>query len=178
MKLSGSTLTPVKLGALALTLVGVVGVSLGAGGGDSGLGLSVSAGALIAGLTAGFCYSLYYIFGKYFSNHYSSPNLFFYMLPIGAICLLPLVEFSHKTPTAWAALVCMAFFSTYGAYYCYYIGLKNMEASRASITATLEPVVASVVAYFWWGEAFSLLGYIGSALILAAVILVVMDGLK
>ncbi len=171
-------LTPVKLGALALTLVGVVGVSLGAGGGDSGLGLSVSAGALIAGLTAGFCYSLYYIFGKYFSNHYSSPNLFFYMLPIGAICLLPLVEFSHKTPTAWAALVCMAFFSTYGAYYCYYIGLKNMEASRASITATLEPVVASVVAYFWWGEAFSLLGYIGSALILAAVILVVMDGLK
>lgn len=171
-------LTPVKLGALALILVGVVGVSMGAGGDSSGLGLSISAGAIVAGLTAGFCYSLYYIFGKYFSNRYSSPNLFFYMLPIGAICLLPLVEFSHKTPTAWAALICMALFSTYGAYYCYYIGLKNMEASRASITATLEPVVASVVAYFWWGETFSVFGYVGCFLILSAVILMVLDGLK
>lgn len=171
-------LTPVKLGALALTLAGVAGVSLGAGGASSGAALSIGIGALLAGLTAGFCYSLYYIFGKYFSNRYSSPNLFFYMLPIGAVCLFPLVEFSAKTPTAWAALLCMAFFSTYGAYYCYYIGLKHMEASRAAITATLEPVVAGVVAYFWWGETFSLLGYIGSALILGAVILMVIDGLK
>ena len=170
-------LTPVKLVALALTLAGIAGVSLG-GAGDSGAGLTVSVGALIAGLTAGFCYSLYYIFGKHFSNRYSSPNLFFYMLPIGAVCLFPLVEFSHKTPTAWAALICIAFFSTYGAYYCYYIGLKQMEASRASITATLEPVVAAVVAYFWWGETFTLMGYIGSALILGAVILMVLDGLR
>ncbi|MCP3955338.1 MAG: EamA family transporter, partial [Desulfobacterales bacterium] len=101
-----------------------------------------------------------------------------YMLPIGAICLFPMVEFSHKTPTAWIALVSMAFFCTYGAYYCYYIGLRHMEASRASITATLEPVVAAVVAYFWWGETFALLGYIGSALILGAVILMVLDGLR
>ena len=170
-------LTPVKLGALVLTLAGITAVSLG-GAGDSGSGLTVSAGALIAGLTAGFCYSLYYIFGKHFSNRYSSPNLFFYMLPIGAVCLFPLVEFSHKTPTAWAALICIAFFSTYGAYYCYYIGLKQMEASRASITATLEPVAAAVVAYFWWGETFTFLGYIGSALILGAVILMVLDGLR
>jgi drug/metabolite transporter, DME family len=170
-------LTPAKLVALILTLVGIAGVSLG-GSGDAGSGLTVSAGALIAGLTAGFCYSLYYIFGKHFSDRYTSPNLFFYMLPIGAVCLFPLVEFSHKTPIAWVALVSMAFFCTYGAYYCYYIGLKHMEASRASITATLEPVVAAVVAYFWWGETFTLLGYIGSALILGAVILMVLDGLK
>jgi DME family drug/metabolite transporter len=53
-----------------------------------------------------------------------------------------------------------------------------MEASRASITATLEPVVAAVGAYFWWGETFTLLGYVGSALILGAVILMVLDGLR
>jgi len=170
-------LTPAKLVALTLTLLGITGVSLG-GSGDPGAGLAVSAGALIAGLTAGFSYSLYYIFGKHFSNRYSSPNLFFYMLPIGAVCLFPLVEFSHKTPTAWAVLFCIAFFSTYGAFYCYYIGLKHMEASQASITATLEPVVAAVVAYFWWGETFTLLGYIGSALILGAVTLMVLDGLR
>jgi len=79
---SKATLTPVKLGALALTLVEVVGE-------PSGLGPSVSAGAIVAGLTTVFRYSLYYIFGKYFSSHYSSPNLFFYMLPIGAVPAAP-----------------------------------------------------------------------------------------
>ena len=59
-----------------------------------------------------------------------------------------------------------------------HIGLKNMEASSASITVTLEPVVAAVVAYFWWGETFSVFGYVGCFLILFAVILMVLDGLK
>jgi drug/metabolite transporter (DMT)-like permease len=41
--------------------------------------------SLVFGLSAGFCYSLYYIFGKFFSTRYTSPNLFFYLLPIGAL---------------------------------------------------------------------------------------------
>ena len=79
------------------------------------------------------------------------------------------------SPAAWAALLAVAFFSTYGAYHFYYAGLKHLEAGRAAITATLEPVVAGVVAFFWWGEFFSLAGYIGSGLILTAVILMVSD---
>jgi drug/metabolite transporter, DME family len=169
-------LTPVKLVCLTLTLAGVTCVSMGAGGNGNGFASSVNTAALMSGITAGFCYSLYYIFGKHFSDRYSSPNLFFYMLPIGALTLLPWVEFVYKSPAAWAALAAIAFFSTYGAYYCYYIGLKHLEASRASITATLEPVVAAAVAYLWWGEVFALIGYIGALLILSAVLLMVWDG--
>jgi drug/metabolite transporter, DME family len=65
--------------------------------------------------------------------------------------------------------------STYGAYFCYYKGVRYLEASRAAIAATLEPVIAAVVAFFWWGEAFSISGYAGSAMILAAVLLMVLD---
>ena len=169
-------LTPIKLLALGLTLAGVLGVSAGAG--DSVFDKGLDPVAIGAGLTAGFCYSLYYIYGKHFSNRYSSPTLFFYMLPIGAMSLYPLVDFVPKTATAWMAMAALAFFCTYGAYYCYYQGLKYLEASRAAITATLEPVVAAVVAYFWWGEYFTPLGYAGSALILAAVVLVVWDGTR
>jgi DME family drug/metabolite transporter len=156
-----------KIIALALTLIGVVCV---AGG-----GIQITWSALLFGLAAGFCYSLYYIFGKHFSNRYSSPNLFFYLLPIGALTLLPWVEFSPKSPTAWGALLCIATLCTYGAYFCYYIGVHYLEASRAAITATLEPVVAAVVAFFWWGEAFGVTGYVGSAMILGAVLLMVLD---
>ncbi len=169
-------MTPVKLLALGLTLAGVVGVS--AGSSDQVLQTGLDLVALGAGLLSGFCYSLYYIYGKHFSGRYSSPNLFLYMLPIGALSLYPLVDFVPKTPTAWIALAALAFFCTYGAYYCYYLGLKYLEASRAAITATLEPVVAAVVAYVWWGECFTALGYAGSLLILAAVVLVVWDGTR
>jgi DME family drug/metabolite transporter len=161
-------LTRPKMIALALTLIGAACV---AGGG----GMQITWSAVLYGLAAGFCYSLYYIFGKYFVSRYSSPNLFFYLLPMGALTLFPWVEFSVKSPAAWGALLCIATLCTYGAYWCYYMGVGCLEASRAAITSTLEPVVAAVVAYFWWGEAFGVTGYAGSALILGAVVLMAMD---
>ena len=169
-------LTPIKLIALGLTLTGVVGVSASASAAIFEKNLDLL--AIGAGLTSGFCYSLYYIYGKHFSDRYRSPTLFFYMLPVGALSLFPLVEFAPKTLTAWTAMAALAFFCTYGAYYCYYLGLKHLEASRAAITATLEPVVAAVVAHLWWDEYFTPLGYAGSALILLAVVLVVWDGAR
>lgn len=158
-----------KIIALASTLIGVACV---AGGGGS---IPITWPALVFGLAAGFCYSLYYIFGRYFSSRYSAPNLFFYLLPIGTFTLLPWVEFSPKSPTAWSALICIAVVCTYGAYFCYFNGVRHLEASRAAITATLEPVVAMVAAFFWWGEAFSISGYVGSALILSSVLLIIRD---
>ena len=170
-------MTRVKLIALALTLAGVTAVSLGPGT-DSGTDIQISIPAILFGLSSGFCYALYYIFGKHFSGRYSSPNIFLYILPLGAAGLFPWTEFAHKSPTAWIALICLAFFCTYCSYYSYYLGLKYLEATRAAITATLEPVVAAIVAYFWWGEYFSSLGYVGSFLILSSVVLMVWDGAR
>jgi drug/metabolite transporter, DME family len=168
-------ITPVKLAALAMTLIGVSGVSIGTGNMD-GAGICINPSALFYGLLSGFCYALYYIFGKYFSGRYDSPTIFFYILPIGAVALLPGVDFSHKTFSAWMSLIFLAVFSTYGAYYFYYAGLRYLEPTKAAITATLEPVIAAIVAYVWWGEYFNLTGYLGSALILSAVVLMVVDG--
>lgn len=129
--------------------------------------------AILAGLTSGFCYSLYYTIGKYFSGEYSSANIFLWILPIGAIGILPFVDFAEKTPTAWMALILVSFFSTFIANTCYYKGVKTLEAGKASIVATLEPVVASVTAYFFLGEYFTPCGYLGAGLILSAVIITI-----
>jgi len=169
------SLTLVKLLALLLTLAGVFLVSyVPAGTGNTGMIVSVN--VILFGLLAGFFYSLYYIFGKYFSNRYSAPNLFLYILPIGALGLMPWVRFSGLSPVSWGALIFIAFFSTYGAYYCYYSGLKFLEPTRAAITATIEPVVAAFISFLWWGEYFTGFGYAGSLLILAAVVLMVLTG--
>ncbi len=170
------TMTFLKIGGVVLTMAGVIGVSAGGGGIAVYEGARISAGAVVFGLLSGFFYSLYYLFGKRFSGRYSSPNLFLYMLPVGAVGLLPFVTFTHKTVAAWMALGCLALFSTYGAYYLYYLSLRFLEPSRAAVAATIEPVVASVVAFVWWDESFGVLGYVGSVLIITAVILIVWDG--
>jgi len=168
-------LTRTKLAALGLTLAGVALVSYGMDRATAG---PVSGQAIFWGLTAGFCYALYYIFGKRFAPHYGAATVFSYILPVGVVCLSPWVGGSAKSPSAWAALGSMAVFSTYGAYHLYYAGLKRLEAGRAAITATLEPVVAGGAAYIWWGEFFQPAGYLGSGLILAAVVIMIRDSLR
>jgi DME family drug/metabolite transporter len=170
------SITPTKILALVLTLIGISAISMGKDAGQGSSPISVS--AIAFGLTSGFCYSLYYIFGKYFTGRYSSYNLFLYVLPIGAMGLLPWVTFAPKTPTCWLALMSLVIISTYGANSCYYLGLKYLDAGRASITATIEPVVAAVVAYFWWNEVITVQSYMGGAVILCAVILMIRSGEK
>jgi drug/metabolite transporter (DMT)-like permease len=168
-------LTRAKLAALGLTLIGVALVSFGAGRGEAG---PMSGAAVFWGLTAGFCYALYYLFGKRFAPRYAAATVFAYILPVGALCLSPWAVWSAKSTSAWAALAALALFSTYGAYHLYYAGLKRLEAGRAAITATLEPVVAGGVAYLWWGEFFQAIGYLGSGLILTAVVIMIRDSLR
>jgi DME family drug/metabolite transporter len=164
-------LTWIKLLAVVLVILGVFFISTT--GGNVSADTSIGILAILAGLTSGFCYSLYYTMGKYFSKKYTSANLFFYVLPMGALCLFPFVEFGEKNTAAWAALIAVAVISTFIANYCYYQGLKKLEAGRASIVATLEPVVASVTAYVFLGEYFTPLGYLGSVFIVAAVVAII-----
>ena len=170
-------MTRPKWAALGLTLVGVALVSQGSGTVQVA-GEGVSLAGIGCGLLAGFCYALYYIFGKVFADRYAAETVFLVILPIGGVFLTPWLTFGPKSPAAWAALLALAFFSTYGAYHFYYAGLKHLEAGRAAITATLEPVVAAVVAYFWWGEFFTPLGYAGAAMILTTVAVMIRDNLK
>ncbi|MBU1220933.1 EamA family transporter [Myxococcota bacterium] len=129
--------------------------------------------AIWAGLLSGFCYSLYYTIGKYFRGRYSSATLFFWILPIGAAGIFPFVTFSHKTSVAWLALISVAVISTFAANFLYYQGLKYLEAGKASIIATLEPVIAAFTAWIVLGEYFNWVGYTGAALILTAVLITI-----
>lgn len=168
----GERMTPVKIGAVAMTLCGVWLVSAGPGLLEGGANITVL--GLLFGLTSGFTYALYYIFGKLYLGRYQTPTLFLYALPLGAALLFPFIDFAPKTPRAWFFLLVLAGCSTYGAYSVYYHGLKRLEATRAAVVATLEPVMAALLAYLWWDEELGLLGYAGSALIIGAVFVTIL----
>ena len=163
-------MTALKVVAVALTIVGVAGIALGGGG-----SVRVTTAALGWGLAAGLSYSLYYLVGKVYFTRYATSAVLAVALPLGALGLVPFVDFAPKSALAWAALGWIGLVSTVGAFVAYAHGIRRMEATHASIVATLEPVVAGAVAFAWWGERFSLAGYLGAGLILAAVLGTILD---
>ena len=162
--LLGEPLTRGKAALVGLALAGVV---LVARAGDGGV--SVSAVALAWGLAAGASYASYYLFGKWVLHRYAPVTVFAWVLPVGALGLLPLVRFApDKPPAVWAWLVVLSLVSTYLAYLVYYTGLQRTEASRAVLVATIEPVAAAALAAGLFGERLGWWGWAGATLVFAA----------
>ena len=167
-------LTIRKIAAVILTMGGVAGICFfGKNGGGASVNFSTI--AVVTGIVSGLSYSMYYIFGKYFSSRYEASTLFMYILPVGAAAMLPFISFFNKPPEAWAVLIFLAVFCTYIANSFYYAGLKRLEPTRAVLTATVEPVFAAFFAWVIWGELFTLSGMAGAALIITGVILTIYD---
>jgi drug/metabolite transporter, DME family len=161
-------MTPAKLSALAIATIGVAGIATSGGG-----TVRVSGAGIAWGLSAGFAYALFYLFGKRFFGVYPTATLFLWALPAGALTMLPLVRFAPKGAVAWGGLAFIALVPTWLAYVCYAAGLRRVEATRASVVATVEPVVAAVGAYLLWGERMTVTGYLFAVVVLAGVLLMV-----
>jgi len=71
----------------------------------------------------------------------------------------------------WLAFLYIAIFSNLIPYGFYFKGIERICATRASITATWEPVIAGFTAYFALGEVLYPLQVLGGIGVIAALIL-------
>lgn len=132
--------------------------------------------AFLWGLGSGFGYALYSIFSKFALRDYTAETITAYTAVFAAIATFPfsrplaLLHTLSAHPTAlWSAIGC-ALFCTVVAYRLYTTGLLVLPAAQASILATIEPVVASILGVLLLQESmtFSKLG--GMALILGSIV--------
>ncbi len=162
-----------KLTALIITLIGTVLVSGLLPGGE----MAISSFGLAVGLGSGFFYGLYSIFAKAASSFYSSLTITVYTFLFASLALLPgsgLLVHSELliNPGVIISIIGLGLFSTVLAYLLYTWGLSQVESSRASIMATIEPVVASIVGFFVFQDSLSVWQLSGVMLVLAAVIMI------
>lgn len=92
---------------------------------------------------------------------------------VGAIALAPFVFVRGLHPeadlTAWALLVYLATVPSFVAYFFYQRGLRDVPASMATIVTLLEPLVAAVLAWFFFDERLGVIGLAGGALLLISI---------
>lgn len=181
--LFGERLDRVKGAALVLTLVGA---ALVAGRPEASGPLPLA--GVIAGLGAGLTYGLYSLFGKAAATRYSRSTTLAYTFTFGLIGVALAggiggdwagpapVWFGH--PQAWLLLAGLALGPTVLAYYLYNGGLARIEAGRASIIATIEPVTSVLLAWLVLGEPLRGWQVLGGALVLGAVVLLQLPGLS
>ena len=164
----GEAFTRTKALLVVMSIAGVVLVAQ-----SSGEGMTVSVVAVLWGLTAGLTYSSYYLFGKKLLEKYEIALIYGVIMPIGAVGLLPVARFEVFAAPAvvWVDIALLAVLSTYVAYLVYYRGLREVEASRAVLVATIEPVLAAVLAALFFGERLGWLGIVGAVLVLGASVL-------
>ena len=166
-------ITTRKVVAVALTFVGCVFVA-GVLGGQ----VVLSPLALAAGVASGFFYATYSIFGRKALERYDTLTITFHTFLMGFVACTLLGDPVHTVATAladpslWVWYLGLGVFCTIAPYLLYTTGLKYLETSRAAILATVEPLVASLLGIFAYGESTGILKLAGMALILLAVVLV------
>ena len=163
-----------KLVALAMAFLGCVLVS----GITGGVG-KVSMEGVLLGIGSGIGYGLYSIFGRIaLEKGYHPMTVSAYTFLFACVGVLPFirpVEIWTKmngAPGLWGWAFCMVLFSTCMSFTLYTIGLKYMEAGRAAVLATLEPIVTTLVGIFLYKEMLSLIMVLGIVMVLGASILI------
>ncbi len=157
------TLDGPRIVALILAMAGAALVCASGGG----LPARVGAFGITCGLASGFCYSLHYVFTRKFLGAYPAALLYACCMPVGALTLLPFVDFAPKSGSLWLVLIlCIGFLTCYAAYLAYCAAMRRLSSTRVAVLATLEPVAAAFFAAIWWGERLNGLGLAGAGLVL------------
>ncbi len=139
--------------------------------------MNITVLGLITGLGSGFGYALYSIFGRAILKKYDPLTVTNYTLFAASIVLIPVLLRTPNPqtllePSIILSIVGLGLFPTALAFIFYTKGLVHLEASKASITATVEPVVGTMLGVLVFGDMITNFQWLGIGMILSSVVVV------
>ena len=169
-------ITAKKLGCMVLAFVGCVLVS-GLLEGDAAMDWSAAGVAI--GILAAFCYALYSIFSKIAKEReYSSITITFYFMMLITFLLAPMTDWKLMAAYVMEAPAANGLFllghslcAAVVPYVIYTFALAYMDAGKASVLATSEPVAAMLFGYLLFSEVPTALMLAGMFLTIAAIVI-------
>jgi drug/metabolite transporter (DMT)-like permease len=169
---------PLTKGKIVALLLAILGCYFTVGGYRMDL-LRLNRIGIVSGLISSLFFSFYALYGEKGLKKYDPWTLILYGFGFGAVFYWILISpmkvitegYSFKI---WMAFLYIAIFSTLIPFGLYFKGIERVRATRASITATWEPVVAGITAYFVLGEVLFPLQVLGGIGVIAAIVLLQM----
>jgi drug/metabolite transporter, DME family len=153
----------VRWALVGATMLGVALVALG-----GGTGVRVSVASVVWGLLAGVSYASWYVAGKRLLPRHHPVTISTWTLLAGGLALLPFAQVRGHPADVWLLLAGLALVSTYLPVLAYYTGLRTVDASRAAIVATVEPVGALAIGAVVAAERLTVPAAVGAVIVLAA----------
>ncbi len=172
VSLLGERLSAQKALALPLTFVGAVLVA------TAGFkqGFSFDLVGVLLGIYAAVAGAVYYLWGKRFLDRYSANTVILYMTvmsvpPLLAIAI-PFPDFWHSVSgQAMLWIFLLALIPSTVGFVTSMFALRHIEASKASIVASIEPVAAVVIAFLVLSEKINAWQAVGVALVFLGVLM-------
>lgn len=166
-------LTREKALALPLTFAGAVMV---VGAGDIQEGFNFNALGVMLGVYTAFAGAVYYIWGKKFLARYSANTIVLYLtlfsIPSLVLIANPLsIAHTSISANAWGYMFLIGLLPGAVGPVVSMVALKHIQASRASIIASIEPVAAVVIAFLVLSQTISLLQGVGVGLVFLGVVM-------
>jgi drug/metabolite transporter (DMT)-like permease len=138
--------------------------------------LSMNIVGIISGLLSAVTFAWYAIHGEYGMRRYNPWTVLFYALFIGAIVwnILhpPLEAFMHDySRVQWIWILYIGVMGTLIPFGLFLEGINLIRSTRASITATLEPITAGIISYIFLNEILEIPQITGGVIVIASIIL-------
>lgn len=168
--------------ATAFAIIGAIsGCYLVVGGYSLDL-LSLNRTGVICGICSAVAFAWYSIHGERGMRRYHPWTVLFYALLFAALFWNlahffwapsppPLQSLMQPyTAVQWGWILYIAILGTVLPFGLYFEGINLIRSTRASITATLEPITAGVISYFFLGETLEPLQVVGGIVVIASVV--------
>jgi drug/metabolite transporter (DMT)-like permease len=131
---------------------------------------------IIAGILAAVSFAVYSILSDYGMRKYTPWTVLLYGLLFAALMWNslhpPLEAFLHRySPVQWGWILFIGICGTIFPFGLYFEGVKRIQPTHASITATLEPMSAGIIATVFLGEVMAPLQIIGGLIVIVSIIL-------
>ena len=138
--------------------------------------LSMNIVGIISGVLSAVTFAWYSIHGEYGMRRYNPWTILFYALFFGAVVwnILhpPLEAFMHAySPVQWIWILYIGVMGTLIPFGLYLEGINLIRSTRASITATLEPITAGIISYIFLNEIMEIPQITGGVIVIASIIL-------
>jgi drug/metabolite transporter (DMT)-like permease len=142
--------------------------------------LQLNLPGILSGLGAAAAFAWWSVHGEYGMHRYDPWTVLFYALLVASVewnvLHPPLESFLHPYPAAtWGWILFVAVVGAILPFGLYYLGINRIRATRASITSTVEPIVAGILSFVFLGEAMAPLQIAGGALVIGSIILLQLE---